>query len=214
VLDPDRIERTVGRRGAEARATVPDLDLSVDVDTTTAQALPFARTVVLVRACALALRDEPRANGSYRDGRVELYSRVNVGLSIAGDQPELVPVLADADQKPLARLEDELGRLRDRARSGVLSAAERAGATFTLIELDAVGVVQATPLVTPPQAAALAAGAIREVPVARDGALSTRANATLTLACDQRILTLSRAANFLNRVKEYLESSGPFTLEH
>ena len=81
-----RVQRTIVRRTAEARATVPDLELDTDVDMESCLELTSGRecsvTAILVRVCALALRDVPHANSAYRDGRFELYSRVNVGVTI------------------------------------------------------------------------------------------------------------------------------------
>src|ERR1019366_2305460 len=82
VLEPTRAERAIARRNAETRATVPDLELGTEVEIDPALAAAGASlTAVLVRACALALRDHPRANAAYRDGHYELYSRVNVAVT-------------------------------------------------------------------------------------------------------------------------------------
>jgi pyruvate dehydrogenase E2 component (dihydrolipoyllysine-residue acetyltransferase) len=91
VIEPTRAERAIARRAAESRATVPDLTLSVDVDMAAALALVAERSAslpaALVRASALALREHPRANGAYRDGHFELYSRINAGAELTS--PEL-----------------------------------------------------------------------------------------------------------------------------
>ena len=90
VDEPDRVGRSIARRSAETRATVPDLELAADVDAGAALALARERgcslTAVLVRACAGALAQSPRANAAYRDGRYELYSRVNVGVTFHAEE--------------------------------------------------------------------------------------------------------------------------------
>jgi pyruvate dehydrogenase E2 component (dihydrolipoamide acetyltransferase) len=157
-------------------------------------------TAILVRACALALRAVPRANGAYRDGRFELYSRVNVGVVLASERAHVVPTVFDADRKPVADLSAELERLTRGADAGELSPPAFSGATFTLSNVGELGVDASTIVVNPPQAAALAAGAIRPQPMVIDGEIVARSAMTVTLACDHRILYGARAARFLNEV--------------
>jgi pyruvate dehydrogenase E2 component (dihydrolipoyllysine-residue acetyltransferase) len=196
--EPDRSGSTVARRSAEARATVPDLELTseVELDEATAALAPHAVTATLVRACALALQAVPRANASYRDGHYELYSRINLGVVLDGEG-YAVPTLFDCDRKSVQELAEEIAGLESRARAGELLAPELAGATFTLWNPGAFGIAAATPVIVPPQAAALAAGAIRQEPVVRGAAVVPGHRVTLTLACDHRILYGTEAARFL-----------------
>ena len=85
----------------------------------------------MLRATALALRETPRANAAYRDGRFELYSRVNIGIAVAAQDALVVPTIYDADTKPIAQLAAERRELIERARSGTLAPADTRGATFT-----------------------------------------------------------------------------------
>jgi len=164
-------------------------------------------TAMLVRACALALREVPRANAAYRDGRFELYSRVNVAITVATDDAYLTPILFDADRKSLAQCSAEIEDLSRRARAGELTPPELSGATFTLTDLGAYGIAGASTVVTPSQAAALTAGAIRELALVRDGALRSTPAVTLTLTCDHRILYWAQAAAFLNRIGRLLSEA-------
>jgi pyruvate dehydrogenase E2 component (dihydrolipoamide acetyltransferase) len=209
VEDPDRAQRAIARRTAETRATVPDLELSTDVEISAALALAAEHTAsltaVLVRACALALKDNPHANAAYRDGRYELYSRVNVSVTVHSDGAYATGTVLDADTKTLDELHHELEALAQRAAAGELTAPEQAGATFTLSDLSGHRVDHWSALVTPPQAAALTVGAVRSVPVVRDGAVIPGQVIGLTLACDHRILFGARAAAFLDEVTARLE---------
>jgi pyruvate dehydrogenase E2 component (dihydrolipoamide acetyltransferase) len=157
-------------------------------------------TAMLARACALALRAVPRANGAYRDGRYELYSRVNVGIALATDDAYLVPTVFDADRKPLPQLSADVERLTVAALAGELAPPAFSGATFTLSHPGELGVGFSSSVVNPPQAAALTAGAIRRVPVVRDGAVVAGDVMTVTLACDHRILYGAHAARFLREI--------------
>lgn len=209
VQEPDRFQRAIARRSSEARATVPDIELGAEVDMEACLALtekPAAGiTAILARACALALREVPRANAAYRDGRFELYSRVNVGVTVAVADTYTIPTVFDCDRKSLAELSDEISVLKARARSGGLSPSELAGATFTLANVGALGVASSTPLIVPPHAAAIAAGAIRAAPVIRDGDIVPGHTMALTLACDHRILYGAQAAGFLATIRSRLE---------
>jgi pyruvate dehydrogenase E2 component (dihydrolipoamide acetyltransferase) len=204
VEEPTAAERAIARRAAEARATVPDLELRADVDMAHALQLRDSQncsTVAIVaRATALALKTVPRANGAYRDGRFELYSRINIGIVVADERSYLIPTLFDADSKSLPELTAEIERLTAAARAGELQPPAYAGATFTLWDAGALGVPASTIVVNPPQAAALAAGSIREAPVVRDGAVHPGHLMTITLACDHRILYGAQAARFLAEI--------------
>lgn len=209
IEEPTPRQRTIARRVAEARATVPDLELSAEIDVGAAVALATRRdcslTAILLRACALALREQPRINGAYRDGHFEFYSRINIGLTASTDDAFLVPVVFDADRKSLDELSTEIAVLRGRAAGGQLSPPELAGATFTVTDLGEHEVSSASTVLTPSQAAALAAGAVREIAAIR-GADVVPANVlTITLACDHRIIYQSQAGAFLTRIKHLLQ---------
>jgi pyruvate dehydrogenase E2 component (dihydrolipoamide acetyltransferase) len=206
IIEPSSGERAFGRRAAESRATVPHLELGVEVNM--GQAAKLARdrhastTAVLLRACALALRETPRANSSYRDGRFELYSRVNVAV-VLPDQ--LAPTVFDADAKSIEELESELTALTERAGRGELTSPELSSATATLADLGPLGIDRPSIVPAGSQAASIAAGAIRERPVALQGAIVPGQTMQLTLACDHRILYGAAAAAFAVRIKGLLE---------
>jgi pyruvate dehydrogenase E2 component (dihydrolipoamide acetyltransferase) len=207
IEEPTRAQRTVARRAAEARATIPDLELGTEVDMDHPLAVceqgSHSLTAVIVRACALALREHPRANTGYRDGQFERYSRINIGLLIASGDDLVAATVFDADTKPLAELTDVIADLR--ARAGSLTQPERSGATFTLTHHQDTNVGWETPLVWGGQAAAAAAGAVRDAAVVRGGEVVAGRLMTITLACDHRILYGPPATRFLARIKELLE---------
>jgi pyruvate dehydrogenase E2 component (dihydrolipoamide acetyltransferase) len=214
IVEPDRSGRSIARRSAEIRATVPHLELSADVEATAALALARDRagslTAVYVLACARALAESPWANAAYRDGHFELYSRVNIGVTFHSEDALTTPAILDADRKPLAELHDEIERLRVRARARELTPPELAGTTFTFTDVgEYPSVHRYAPLVTAPQAAAVAVGAIRNVPVVRDGAVAPGSVLTVSLTCDHRILYGARAGAFLSKIVTHLEDPQP-----
>ena len=182
-VELSRARQSAARRVAESKATIPHLYLS-------AEAPARGRTLepTLVRACALALREHPDLNGAYRDGRLERYSRVNVGVAVAADGP-LWPTVFDADAKDAAAIAAELGELKLRAEQGAITRAELSGATFTVSAVAGGATALVWPTIPPGQAAALAAGAVAE-----DG------TAGLVLACDERLADARAAGVFLDRI--------------
>jgi pyruvate dehydrogenase E2 component (dihydrolipoamide acetyltransferase) len=213
IREPTRSERAVGRRTAETRATVPDLELGLEVDAGPALSRAASQgcsfTAVLVSACAAALREHPRANGAYRDGHFELHSRVNVAVTMPTEDAYVAATLLNADTRSLTELQSELTRLGALAAAGELTAAALAGATFTLTDLGPQGVHRASTFITSPQAAAIAAGAVRSVPIVEGGEVRPGQALSLTLAADSRILFGAAAARFLLAVGRALESGRP-----
>lgn len=225
IVELSRLQQTVARRMAESKATIPEFAVAVEVDMEAAVATraelkalaepgrrPPSYNDFVVRACALALREHPRANGSYRDGRFELHQHVNVGFAVAADDALLVPVVADADRKSLATIARETRALAARVRGGSIGAPELSGGTFTVSNLAMFGIDAFTAVVNPPQAAILAVGTVRERAVVRDGEIVARRTAILTLTCDHRILYGADAAAFLARVATLLEHPIAMTL--
>jgi pyruvate dehydrogenase E2 component (dihydrolipoamide acetyltransferase) len=214
-----RVQQTIARRMAEAKATVPDFAVQADVAMDAAialraelrgqlgegQAAPSVNDLV-VKAAALALRAHPRVNASWADGGVRLHERVNVGVAVAAPGTLLVPTVADADRKPLGEIARETRRLAERVRSGEIAPPELSGGTFTVSNLGMLGVRAFTPIVNAPQAAILGVGAIRqELARAPDGSIVDRATLALTLVCDHRIVYGADAAAFLSDLRALLE---------
>jgi pyruvate dehydrogenase E2 component (dihydrolipoamide acetyltransferase) len=218
VHEPTRIQQLIARRMAESKATIPHFTLSTDVDMVAAVELrsrlkelseaqekpaPSYNDMV-VKASAIALRDFPLANGSYRDGRFELYGRVNIGVAVAAEESLVVPTIFDADRKGLGQIAKESRALAEKVREGRITPPELSGGTFSITNLGMYGVEHFTAVVNPPQAAILAVGALEERPVV-DGEVVARARMTLTISCDHRILYGAPAAQFLARIKAILE---------
>jgi pyruvate dehydrogenase E2 component (dihydrolipoamide acetyltransferase) len=218
-----KLQSTVARRMAESKATAPHFYLEAEVDMTRAvEARGRVKEIaapdlnvpsfndMIVKACGLALREHPRANGAYRDGRFELYSRVNVGIAVAARDALVVPTVFDADRKGLWQIGNESRALAERVREGTITPPELSGATFTVSNLGMFGIDSFAAVINPPQAAILAVGAIKERPVARNGEIVTAHLMRLNLACDHRILYGAQGAEFLARIVGLLEE--PFSL--
>jgi pyruvate dehydrogenase E2 component (dihydrolipoamide acetyltransferase) len=203
---------------SESKATAPHFYLEAEIDMSRAveararlkatagegEVVPSFNDMI-VKACALALREHPRANGAYRDGRFELYSRVNVGVAVAGQDALVVPTVFDADRKGLRQIATESRALARKVRDGQVTPPELSGGTFTVSNLGMFGIDNFSAVINTPQAAILAVGAIVERPVVRDGEIVPAHMLGVTLACDHRILYGAPAAEFLARVRTLLE---------
>jgi pyruvate dehydrogenase E2 component (dihydrolipoamide acetyltransferase) len=213
-----KLQSTIARRMSESKATAPHFYLEAEIEMSRAveararlkatagegELVPSFNDMV-VKACALALREHPRANGAYRDGRFELYSRVNVGVAVAAQDALVVPTVFDADRKGLRQIASESRALAQRVRDRQITPPELSGGTFTVSNLGMYGIDNFSAVINTPQAAILAVGAIKERPVVRDGDLTTAQMLYVTLACDHRILYGAPAAEFLARVRTLLE---------
>ena len=213
-----RLQQVVSRRMAESKATAPHFYLQAEIDMSAAveargrlkRSTPEGEVVpsfndMVVKACALALREHPPANGAYRDGRLELHSRVNVGVAVAARDALVVPTVFDADRKGLREIAADTRMLAGKVRDGTITPPELSGGTFTVSNLGMYGVSNFAAVINSPQAAILAVGAITEAPVVRDGGVTTAHLLGVTLSCDHRILYGAPAAEFLARIRGLLE---------
>jgi pyruvate dehydrogenase E2 component (dihydrolipoamide acetyltransferase) len=225
---PSRIERLIADRMVRGRTEIPDFAVAVDIDMQRALALradlkavgavgggrtPSVNDLV-VKACALALRDHPRIRSAWSDdGQVVEHESVHVGMAVATDDGGLVvPVVRDADRLGLGALAATTRELAGRARAGRITARDLEGATFTISNLGALGVDHFTAIVSPGQGAILAVGAIAERVVAVDGAPAVRPTMTATLCSDHRVIYGAHAAAFLDRLRAILEHPGALAL--
>ncbi len=224
VIDPTRMQATIARRMAESKTTVPEFTVTVEARVDEAvkmrqqlkDSVPGAEKVTmtdfLVRASALALRKFPEVNTSWVDGRFQRKRSVNVGLAVAPSQGMglLVPVVHDADLKDLVQISIESRQVIERARSGRPSEGDLSGATFSISNLGMYGVDEFVAIINPPEAAILAVGAIKDVPVVEEGRIVPGKVMRMTLSVDHRVFYGATAAQFMAEVKRLIEN--PVTL--
>jgi pyruvate dehydrogenase E2 component (dihydrolipoyllysine-residue acetyltransferase) len=243
-VELSRTQQTIARRMAESKATIPHFTLDAEVDMERCMELrselrglastgapsqpgsprePHSDEIptyndMVVKACALALREHPRANSSYRDGRLQLHGRVNVGVAVAVESEEqgggalIVPTVFDADAKSLGEIARETRALVARVRDRSITPPELGGGTFTVSNLGMFAVSSFAAIINPPQAAILSVGSLAARAVVREGSVVARHTMTVTLSCDHRILYGADAARFLSRIRELLEQPASLTL--
>jgi pyruvate dehydrogenase E2 component (dihydrolipoyllysine-residue acetyltransferase) len=224
IVEPTRMQSTIARRMAEAKATIPEFHVTVEARVDLAVSLrqqlkdsvagaeKVTMTDFMVRACALALRKFPEVNSSWVDGKFQRKRSINIGLAVAPSQGMglLVPVVHDADVKDLIQISIESRQVIERARSGRPNEGDLSGATFSISNLGMFGVDEFTAIINPPEAAILAVGAIKDDAVVQGGSVVLGKVMRMTLSVDHRVFYGATAAQFMAEVKRLLEN--PVTL--
>jgi pyruvate dehydrogenase E2 component (dihydrolipoamide acetyltransferase) len=218
VIELTKLQQVVSRRMSESKATAPHFYLTTEVDMGAAVAararikeisgegevVPSFNDMV-VKACAIALKKFPRANGAYKDGRFELYSRINVGIAVAANDALVVPTIFDADKKGLREIAADARSLAGKVRDGGITPPELSGGTFSVSNLGMYGIKSFGAIVNSPQAGILAVGEIADRPVVKDGQVVPGKLMEMTLSCDHRILYGADGAEFLAEIKRILQ---------
>ena len=208
------VRRTIAKRLVQSKGPVPHFYLTIDVamervwDAYRAlrdQKSTISINDIIVKAAALALRQHPELNASFAGDHVKVYSRVHIGVAVALEDGLITPVLRDADLKPLEEISEEARSLAERARAKKLQPSEYTGATFSISNLGMMGIEEFSAIINPPEAAILAVGAVRQVPVVVDGALAVGWRMTVTLSVDHRVADGASGARFLQTLRKFLE---------
>ena len=207
---------TIARRLLESKQGIPHYRLAADVDLTALlarrAALRAAGTEVsvndlLVRACALTLVKHPAVNAQLQGDEVHKFPHADIAVAVATDGGLVTPIVRSADTKSAAQIGAETGDLATRARSGKLTREEITGGTFTLSNLGMFGIDRFDAIINPPQVAILAVGAGADRVIARGGGVVVAKVATLTLSCDHRVVDGAIGAQFLQALRQTIESA-------
>ncbi len=206
--------RIMAERLTQAWQTIPHFILKREVDVTELIAwrekvknryeTKVTYTDLLVKICATALAQHPRANASWHD-EIVANDQINVGLAVAVEDGLLVPVVHSADRLGLAAIAARRSELVDRSLSNKLKLDDMQGGTFTISNLGMYGIDTFNAIVNPPQAAILAVGGIIQKYIVVNGEAQVRPIMTLSLSCDHRVLDGARAAEFLNTIASLMQ---------
>ncbi|MBI5380033.1 MAG: 2-oxo acid dehydrogenase subunit E2 [Nitrospirae bacterium] len=216
-----QMRKAIARNVSQSKAPVPHfyvsraiavgrlLDLKSQLETVPG-GLKVTITDLLVKAAALALGQYPRLNVSYLEAEgkpvIRHYRRIHIGVAVGLEDGLITPVIRNCQAKDLRAIAGESRALIDRARKRALLPEEYTGATFSLSNLGMLGVESFSAIIVPPQAAVLAVGAIREVPVAEGGQVTVRKELTATLSCDHRAVDGLQAGQWLDVFTKILEN--------
>ncbi|MFH1708660.1 MAG: dihydrolipoamide acetyltransferase family protein [Planctomycetota bacterium] len=213
------IERITAARLTQSFRDIPQFSLTYECDMTRAQAAVKAHkaagtgvtmTVLLVKALADALGEFPRVGAVFQpDNTLAPMRGVHIGLAVGLESGELVvPVIRNIQAMDLAAIARASRDLIDRARVRKLKPDELTGGVLTISNLGMFGVTRFVPIINPGEPAIIGVGAVREVPVVRDGAVTTAPVMDLSIACDHRSINGVLGARFMQKVREIIEQAG------
>jgi pyruvate dehydrogenase E2 component (dihydrolipoamide acetyltransferase) len=211
--------KAVATRMAQSKQTVPHFYVESEIDMTRAMQLraelnsgladsgdKISVNDLIVRASALALIQHPQAHRSYVEGTHVYHPHANIGIAVALDDGLIVPVVDEADTKPVREISRETRDLAGRARAGELKQREIEGATFSVSNLGMFDVANFEAIINPPESAIIAVGATVDRPVVVDGELVVRKIMRVTLSCDHRACSGADGAKLLQTIKQLLQA--------
>ena len=221
-----QMRKTIARRLGESKFTAPHFYLVVDVDME--QAVSSRQRLnsqaertgepkisfndLVTKACGAALVQHPEVNRSFmaEQNEIRQYDYVDIGIAVAVEEGLVTPVVRDVPNKGLAEIAVETRILAERARDRTLKPEEMEGSTFTTSNLGMFGIEEFTAIINPPNACILAIGAIRDVPVVKNGQVVPGKRMKITLSCDHRMVDGATGARFMATLRGFLEE--PLTL--
>jgi pyruvate dehydrogenase E2 component (dihydrolipoamide acetyltransferase) len=217
------VRRVIARRLGESARSIPHFYVTASADAEALVTLrgqlndrlaELGRTKVsindlLVRACALALREHPLVNASFvsdNSATMLVHGRVNVGIAVASPNGLVVPVVTDADVKSVEEIGVEAKDLVKQASTKGLSIDQMSGGTFTISNLGMFGVEEFTAIINPPEGAILAVGGTKKEAVVVNDEIQIRHVMRYTLSADHRIIDGALAAQFLQTLGRLIEN--------
>lgn len=211
-----QMRKVIARRLGESKFTAPHYYLAVEYDMDNAisfreqfNSLPDTKISfndIIVKACALALREHPQVNSQWFDDRMKLNKHVHIGVAVAVDDGLVVPVVRFANEQSLPQIGKAVKEYAVRARNKKLTPEEMEGSTFTVSNLGMFGIESFTSIINQPNSAILSVGSIVQKPVVKNGQVVVGNTIKLTLACDHRTVDGVTGSLFLETLKGFIEN--------
>ncbi|UEG53196.1 2-oxo acid dehydrogenase subunit E2 [Mucilaginibacter daejeonensis] len=210
-----QMRKVIAKRLSESLFTAPHFFVTVSIDMDSAivarnkmnevAPVKISFNDLVVKACAVALKQHPAINSSWLGDKIRFNEHVNIGIAVAVDEGLLVPVVRFADGKSLSRISAEVKEFAKKAKDKKLQPSDWEGSTFTISNLGMFGVEDFTAIINTPDSCILAVAGIQQVPVVKNGAVVPGNVMKVTLSADHRTVDGATAAAFLNTVKSLLE---------
>lgn len=211
-----QMRKVIAKRLLESKNGAPHFYLNIEVDMDSAissreainkiSEVKVSYNDLVIKACASALRRHPRVNSSWMTDKIRLNHHIHIGMAVAVEDGLLVPVIRFADGKGLSEIAAETKDLGKRAKEKKLQPNDWEGNTFTVSNLGMFGIESFTSIINSPESCILSVGAIRQVPVVKNGAVVPGNTMMLTLACDHRSVDGATGAAFLQTLKTFIEN--------
>ncbi|MBC8162556.1 MAG: 2-oxo acid dehydrogenase subunit E2, partial [Roseiflexaceae bacterium] len=221
VVPMSRMRKAISNAMTAAKPGVPHIYVTAEIDMGAAMALrtqiaesgagKISVNDMVVKASAKALTKFPAINSSFAqtaDGQpgIVTHAPINVSVAVATDNGLMAVVVRDTDKKSIGTVGSEVREMAGRARDGKTKQNDLEGATFQTSNLGMFDVVEFVSIITVPQAASLAVGAVREIPVVRGGEIKIGQIMNVTLSVDHRVADGAIAAQFLQELRRLLEA--------
>ncbi|MCC5831797.1 MAG: pyruvate dehydrogenase complex dihydrolipoamide acetyltransferase [Chlamydiales bacterium] len=217
------MRKVVGRRLQESKSFIPHFYVKQTINAEPIVALreqlkrlglKITFNDMVLRACALALREHPQVNAGFNSVNQTLiqFKTIDISIAVTLEGGLITPIVRHADYKNLGQLSLEVRALADRARKSKLKEHEYKGGSFTISNLGMYGITEFTAVINPPQAAILAIGGIEDQPVIKNGAVAPGKELSLILSVDHRVIDGALAAQFMKTVQHLLENPVSLTL--
>ncbi|AUC80621.1 pyruvate dehydrogenase complex dihydrolipoamide acetyltransferase [Lacinutrix sp. Bg11-31] len=210
------MRKAIAKNLAKSKFSAPHYYLNVEFDMENAIAfreqynsipdIKISYNDIIVKACALALKEHPQVNSQWFDDRMQLNNHVHIGVAVAVPDGLLVPVVKFANEQSLPQIGAAVREYAGKARSKKLALDEMEGSTFTISNLGMFGIDSFTSIINQPNSAILSVGNIVEKPVVKNGQIVVGNTMKLCLACDHRTVDGATGAKFLQTLKGYIES--------
>ncbi len=211
-----QMRKAIAKALTNSKFTAPHYYLSVEFDMDNAIAfreqfnsIPDTKISfndMVVKACALALKQHPQVNSQWFADKMRLNNHVHIGVAVAVPDGLVVPVVRFANEQTLPQIGAEVKELAGKARNKKLTPAEMEGSTFTVSNLGMFGIDTFTSIINQPNSAILSVGGIVEKPVVKNGQIVVGHTMKLSLACDHRTVDGATGAQFLQTLKGYIEN--------
>lgn len=211
-----QMRKTIARRLSESMFSAPHFYLTMDIDMdevvraresiNSVTSVKISYNDFVVKAVATALRQHPAVNSSWLGDAIRFNHHINIGVAVAVDEGLLVPVVRYADSKTLSQIATEVKDYARRAKEKKLQPQDWEGNTFTISNLGMYDIEAFTAIINPPDACILAVGAIKQVPVVKNGNVQPGHVMKVTLSCDHRVVDGVVGSKFLNTFKALLEN--------
>jgi pyruvate dehydrogenase E2 component (dihydrolipoamide acetyltransferase) len=211
-----QMRKIIAKRLAESLFTAPHYNLVIEVSMDDAMAARATINTVpdtkvsfndmVIKACALALKKQPKINSQWKEDAIIINHHVNIGVAVAVEDGLVVPVLKFTDAMSLSQIGASVRDLAGRAKNKKLGPQEMEGSTFTVSNLGMFGITEFNSIINQPNSAILSVGAIVEKPVVKNGQIVVGNTMMLSLACDHRTIDGATGAQFLQTLKQYIES--------
>ncbi|GAA0747130.1 pyruvate dehydrogenase complex dihydrolipoamide acetyltransferase [Gaetbulibacter jejuensis] len=215
-VNNSQMRKVIAKRLAESKFTAPHYYLNVEFDMENAIAFraqfnsipdtKISYNDMIVKACALALKQHPQVNSQWFADKMRLNHHVHIGVAVAVPDGLVVPVVRFANEQSLPQIGAEVKELAGKARNKKLTPQEMEGSTFTVSNLGMFGIDSFTSIINQPNSAILSVGNIVEKPVVKNGQIVVGHTMKLCLACDHRTVDGATGAQFLQTLKGYIEN--------